>query len=45
MHQVGSGVSNFTAQNLAAEKPERIKEGFKWGLVIAASIGLVFFFI
>ena len=45
MHQVGNGVSNYTAQNLAAEKRARIREGFLWGAVIAASIGLLFFFV
>ncbi len=45
MHQVGNGVSNYTAQNGAAGKDQRIREGFKWGLVIAASIGLLFFFV
>ena len=44
MHQVGNGVSNYTAQNLAAKKPERIKSGFRWGFLIASSIGLLFFF-
>ena len=43
MHQVGNGVSNYTAQNLAAGKEARVKEGFKWGVVIAASIALIFF--
>lgn len=45
MHQVGNGVSNYTAQNLAADKDGRVKEGFKWGLVIAASIGVIFFLV
>ena len=45
MHQVGNGVSNYTAQNLAAEKQDRVKDGFKWGLVIASGIGLLFFFL
>ena len=45
MHQVGNGVSNYTAQNLAAGREDRVKEGFKWGAVIAASIGLLFFFV
>ena len=45
MHQVGNGVSNFTAQNIAAGKEERVNQGFKYGAIIAASIGAVFFFI
>ncbi|MBQ7335103.1 MAG: MATE family efflux transporter [Clostridia bacterium] len=28
---LGNGISNFTAQNLGAKKPERIKEGFRAG--------------
>ena len=28
----GNGISNFTAQNLGAQKPERVKEGFKSGI-------------
>jgi len=45
MHQVGNGVSNFTAQNLAAGKESRVKEGFLWGTVIAACIAVLFFFV
>ncbi len=45
MHQVGNGVSNYTAQNLAADKEDRVKSGFLWGYVIAASIGLLFFLV
>ena len=29
---LGNGISNFTAQNLGAQKPERVKEGFKSGI-------------
>ena len=29
---LGNGISNFTSQNLGAEKPERIKEGFRAGV-------------
>lgn len=29
---LGNGISNFTSQNLGAEKPERVKSGFKAGL-------------
>lgn len=30
----GNGISNFTAQNLGAQKTERVKDGFKAGLKI-----------
>ena len=43
MHQVGSGVTNYTAQNLAAGKDHRVREGFRWGLVIAGTLGILFF--
>ena len=43
MHQVGSGVTNYTAQNLAAGKEHRVREGFRWGLVIAGTLGILFF--
>lgn len=29
---LGNGISNFTAQNLGAQKPERVKQGFRAGL-------------
>ena len=29
---LGNGISNFTAQNLGAEKPERVKAGFRAGV-------------
>lgn len=29
---LGNGISNFTAQNLGAQKPKRVKEGFKAGI-------------
>lgn len=29
---VGNGVSNYTAQNLGAEKPERVRAGFRAGI-------------
>ena len=45
MHQVGNGVSNFTAQNLAAGKEGRVKEGFLWGTVIACVIAVLFFLV
>lgn len=34
MTTLGNGISNFTAQNLGAQKQERVKEGFKAGLKI-----------
>ena len=43
MHQVGNGVSNFTAQNLAAGKESRVREGFWRGLMIALGIAVLFF--
>lgn len=35
---LGNGISNFTAQNLGAQKPERVKEGFKAGIKIVLTI-------
>lgn len=32
LNTLGNGISNFTAQNLGAGKPERVKEGFGAGL-------------
>ncbi len=32
---VGNGISNYTAQNLGADKPERVKKGFVSSLLIA----------
>ena len=29
---LGNGISNYTAQNMGAEKPERIRQGFRAGL-------------
>lgn len=44
---MGNGISNFTAQNIGAQKFERIKEGFKEGfkimLVICVPIVLLYF--
>jgi len=45
---VGNGISNFSAQNLGAGKPERIREGFKagirmvWTICIPLSILYIF---
>lgn len=35
---LGNGVSNFTAQNLGAKKPERIKDGFRAGVKLVWTI-------
>lgn len=35
---LGNGISNFTAQNLGAKKPERVKEGFKAGIKLVWAI-------
>ncbi|MBQ8622975.1 MAG: MATE family efflux transporter [Oscillospiraceae bacterium] len=45
---LGNGISNFTAQNLGAKKPERVREGFKagiklvWALCIPLTLIYVF---
>ena len=39
---VGNGISNFTAQNLGSNKPERVAEGFKAGLRLVWAICLPF---
>lgn len=45
---LGNGVSNFTAQNLGAGKPQRVHEGFKAGIklvwVICVPIVLLYLF-
>lgn len=35
---LGNGISNFTAQNLGAQKPERVKEGFRAGIRLVWSL-------
>ena len=49
MITVGNGISNYTAQNLGAKKPERVKKGFTSGLLIvwliAVPFGLLYFFL
>lgn len=35
---LGNGISNFTAQNLGAQKPERVKEGFQAGIKLVWTI-------
>lgn len=48
LNTVGNGISNFTAQNLGAGKPERVKEGFGaglrmvWALCVPMSLLYVF---
>ena len=39
---LGNGISNFTAQNLGAKKPERIKEGFRAGVKLVWIICIPF---
>lgn len=45
---IGNGISNFTAQNLGAEKHDRIKAGFKAGLrlvwLLCIPLTLLYFF-
>lgn len=45
---LGNGISNYTAQNIGAEKYSRVKEGFKVGLklvwCLCIPIGLLYFF-
>lgn len=44
---LGNGISNYSAQNLGAQKPERIREGFQAGLrmvwTLAAPFTLLYF--
>lgn len=44
---IANGISNYTAQNLGAEKPDRIKEGFRAGVkmvwVICIPLVLLYF--
>ncbi|HEX3047188.1 MAG TPA: MATE family efflux transporter [Bacillota bacterium] len=35
---IGMGATSLTGQNLGAGKPERVKEVFKWGIIMAALI-------
>ncbi len=46
---LGNGISNYTAQNLGADKPDRIREGFKSGVLLVASLciplSLLYFFL
>ena len=40
---IGNGMSSFTAQNIGANKPERIKQGFRSVLIFSLATALVFF--
>lgn len=40
---LGNGLSNFTAQNLGANKPERAKDGYRAGGILAWILAAVFF--
>lgn len=40
---LSNGLSSFTAQNLGAGKPDRVRKGFRAGSVMAAAIALLFF--
>lgn len=40
---IGNGMSSFTAQNIGAKKPERIKQGFRAALVFSLASATVFF--
>ncbi len=40
---LGNSMSNFTAQNMGAEKPERVREGYRAGVKIAILASIVFF--
>ena len=42
MMTLGNGISAFTAQNIGAQKPERVKKGFSTGIIIGAVVALVF---
>ena len=39
---LGNGISNFTAQNLGAKKPERVKDGFRAGVKLVWIICIPF---
>lgn len=39
---MSSGMSSFTAQNLGAAKPERVREGFRAGIKMACGTAVVF---
>lgn len=39
---IGNGISSFTAQNIGAKKPERIRQGFRSAIFISLGIAVVF---
>lgn len=39
---IGNGISNFTAQNLGAQKPERVRDGFRAGVKLVWLICIPF---
>ncbi len=42
LYTFGNGVSSFTAQNVGANKPKRIREAMKYGSLMAIATGCVF---
>ncbi len=40
---LASGLSSFTAQNIGANKPERVKKGFRSGCILGLTVALPFF--
>ncbi len=40
---LGNGISSFTAQNLGCKRSERVRQGFKAGLIFALSVSVMFF--
>ncbi len=40
---LGNGLSSFTAQNHGALKPERIRQGFRAGVIMAIAVAALFF--
>ena len=41
MVNVGSAVSTFTAQNIGADKPERVKKGLNSGMIMSVGIAVI----
>lgn len=39
---LGNGLSSFTAQNIGADKPGRVKQGFRSGIIMAMCVALPF---
>lgn len=42
---LGNGVSNYTAQNMGAEKPQRVREGFRAGVKLVWILCVPLFFL